>query len=176
MLRVLLAALGATFGWWLGILAGSTMGGAVAWFASPLAGRLVGGLFAGLIGGAIEARSNVSMRGKRLRFTGATALVTAVVTLLLLDVQVLPWLVGGVFGAAIALAQAKALGLARRDAVLRALTSSAAWSLGFFVLHTGGAYGKLGVVAPGLAVLLLALASSSRVRGWTTRSATSSFA
>lgn len=176
MLRVLLAALGATFGWWLGILAGSMLGGAVAWFASPMAGRLVGGLCAGLIGGAIESGSTVSMRGKRLRFTGATALVTALLTLLLLEVQVLPWLIGGVVGAALAVAQAKALGLARRDAILRLLTSAATWSLGFFVLQTGGPYGKIGVIAPGLAAVLLALASSSRVRGWTTRSATSSFA
>lgn len=176
MLRVLLAALGATFGWWLGILAGSTIGGAVGWFATPLAGRLVGGLCAGLIGGAIESSTNASTRGKRLRFTGATALVTTAVTLLLLDVQSMPWLVGGVFGAAISLAQARALGLARRDAVLRVLTSATAWSLGFFVLQAGGTWGKLGVSAPGLAAVALALASSRRVRGWTTRSATSSFA
>jgi hypothetical protein len=90
---------------------------------------------------------------------------------LLLDVQVLPWLVGGVFGATVALAQATAVGLPRRDTVLRVLTSSVAWSLGFLVLHADSTYGKAGVIAPGLAVLLLTLASSARVRAWTTRSA-----
>lgn len=170
MVRVALAALGATFGWWLGILMGSTVGGALNWFVSPVLGRMIGGLLAGLIGAAIEARFMSSLRGKRLQFTGATALVTAVATLLLIDVHALPWLVGGVFGAAIAVAQAKVLGLGSRDAILRTLSSSVAWSLGFALLQHGGAYEKLGVLAPGLAVILFALSGAptrSRMPGTT---------
>jgi hypothetical protein len=159
MLRLLLTAVLATLGWWLGILLGSTIGGVVGIFASPLAGRIVGGVLAGLVGGAVEGRALPSMRGKRLRFAFATAIATAIVTVLLLDVQVLPWLVGGVFGVAIALAQAGAVRLPARLAVLRGATSAAAWSLGFVLLHAGGTCGKLGVIAPGLAVVLLAVAS-----------------
>jgi hypothetical protein len=161
-LRLVLTALLATLGWWLGILFGSTVGGLVGIFASPIAGRITGGLLAGLIGAAIEARATPSMRGKRLQFSGASALTTALVTVVLLDVQALPWLVGGLFGAALALAQAAALGLPRRSTLLRTLTSTAAWSLGFVALHAGGGLGKVGVLAPGLAVILLALASRHR--------------
>jgi hypothetical protein len=164
ILRVLLAALGATFGWGLGILVGSTIGGAIGVFVSPFAGRAIGGLLAGAIAGAIESRANTAMRGKRLRFTGATAVMTAIVTVLLVDVHILFWLVGAAFGAATAAAQAKALGLARRDAILRVLTSSAAWSLGFLVLDVGGKYGKIGLIAPGLAAVVFALATLSAER------------
>jgi hypothetical protein len=157
MLRLVLTALLATLGWWVGILLGSTIGGLVGIFSSPIAGRIVGGLLAGIIAGAVEARAMPSMRGKRLRFSFATAAATAILTVLLLDVQVLPWLVGGAFGAAIALAQGGAVRLPARQTLLRAATSAAAWSLGFVLLHAGGACGKLGVIAPGLAVLLLAL-------------------
>lgn len=163
MLRLLVTALGATFGWWIGILAGITIGAPIGFFVGPVAGRVVGGIVAGLIGGAIEARSNPAMRGKRLRFTGATALATAIASVLLLDGQVLPWLVGGAFGAAIGGAQAAAVSLPRREALLRAATSAAGWSLGFIVLHDGGAsYSKLGVLGPGLAAIILALASVPR--------------
>lgn len=157
MKRGLLAAPFATLGWWMGILIGITLGGLIGFLVSPVVGRALGGLLAGVIGGAIEARSSASLRGMRLRFTGATALATALATVLLLGVESMPWLVGGVFGGAIAAAQAVAIGLARRAAISRVLTSAAAWSLGFAVLHHGGTYGKLGVLAPGLAVLLLAL-------------------
>jgi hypothetical protein len=162
-LRLALTALLATLGWWLGILLGSTVGGLVGIFASPIAGRITGGLLAGLIGAAIEARATPSTRGKRLPFTGASAVTTALVTVLLLDVRVLPWLVGGTFGAALALAQAGALGLGcTRSTLLRTLTSTVAWSLGFVALHAGGGLGKVGVLAPGLAVVLLALTSRHR--------------
>ncbi len=160
MARVALTAVLATLGWWMGILLGSTIGGLVLVFASPLAGHIVGGLLAGLIGGAVEGRGMPSMRGKRLRFSFATAMACALLAVLLLDVQVLPWLVGGMFGAAIALAQAGAVRLAARASVLRAATSAAAWSMGFVLLHAGGTCGKLGVIAPGLAVVLLAVASA----------------
>jgi hypothetical protein len=164
MRRIALTAIAATLGWWMSILVGLTVGGAIGFLASPLVGRAVGGLLAGILGGAVEARSMASMRGRRLRFAAASALATAITATLLIDVQVMPWLVGAAFGASIAIAQGFAVGLPRRDVVLRALTSSAAWSLGFVVLHGGGTYGKLGVVAPGLAVVLLALASSPRVQ------------
>ena len=160
MARIALTALLATLGWWMGILLGSTIGGVVGIFASPLAGRIVGGLLAGLIGGAVEGRATPALRGKRLRFSFATAFATATLAVLLLDVQVLPWLVGGVFGAATALAQTGAVRLPARASILRATTSAAAWSMGFVFLHAGGTCGKLGVVAPGLAVVLLALASA----------------
>jgi len=162
MARIALTALLATLGWWMGILLGSTIGGVVGIFASPLAGRIVGGLLAGLIGGAVEGRATPALRGKRLRFSFATAFATATLAVLLLDVQVLPWLVGGVFGAATALAQTGAVRLPARASILRATTSAAAWSMGFVFLHAGGTCGKLGVVAPGLAVVLLALASARR--------------
>lgn len=163
MLRVALAALGATLGWWLGILVGITLGGAIGFLSSPLVGRALGGLLAGLIGGAIEARTLQSTQGKRLRFAAASGLATALAAMLLLDVQVMPWLVGGVFGAVLGAAQAQAARLARRDVLLRSLTSTAAWSLGFTVLHAGGTFGKLGVLAPGLAAILLALVSVRRL-------------
>jgi hypothetical protein len=159
MARIALTALLATLGWWMGILIGSTIGGVVGIFASPIAGRIVGGLLAGLIGGAVEGRAMPSMRGKRGRFSLATAVASAILAVLFLDVQVLPWLVGGVFGAAIALAQAGAVRLPARASMLRAATSAAAWSMGFVLLHAGGTCGKLGVVAPGLAVILLAVAN-----------------
>lgn len=162
MARIALTALLATLGWWMGILLGSTIGGVVGIFASPLAGRIVGGLLAGLIGGAVEGRATPALRGKRLRFSFATAFATATLAVLLLDVQVLPWLVGGVFGAATALAQTGAVRLPARASILRATTSAAAWSMGFVFLHAGGTCGKLGVVAPGLAVVLFALASAKR--------------
>jgi hypothetical protein len=162
MRRLVLAAVGATLGWWLGILVGITLGGAIGFLASPIVGRALGGVLAGLIGGAIEARTLPSATGRRLGFTAASALATALAAVLLLDVQVMPWLVGGLFGAMLAGAQARALGLGRRDALLRTLTSTAAWSLGFVVLHAGGPSGKLGVLAPGLAAVLLALASARR--------------
>ena len=156
MLRLGLAALGATLGWWLGMLVGITLGGAFGFLTSPLVGRALGGLLAGLIGGALEARALPSMKGKRRRFAVASALSTALAAMLLLDVQVMPWLVGGLFGAALGAAQAQAVGLARRDVLLRALASSAAWSLGLVVLHAGGSFGKLGVLAPALAAVLVA--------------------
>ena len=162
MARIALTALLATLGWWMGILLGSTIGGVVGIFASPIAGRIVGGLLAGLIGGAVEGRAMPALRGKRLRFSFATAVTTAILTVLLLDVQVLPWLVGGVFGAAIALAQSGAVRLPLRQSILRAATSAAAWSLGFVLLHAGGTGGKLGVIAPGLAVVLLAVVSMTK--------------
>ena len=162
MARIALTALLATLGWWMGILLGSTIGGVVGIFASPLAGRIVGGLLAGLNGGAVEGRATPALRGKRLRFSFATAFATATLAVLLLDVQVLPWLVGGVFGAATALAQTGAVRLPARASILRATTSAAAWSMGFVFLHAGGTCGKLGVVAPGLAVVLFALASAKR--------------
>lgn len=162
MARIALTALLATLGWWMGILLGSTIGGVVGIFASPLAGRIVGGLLAGLIGGAVEGRATPALRGKRLRFSFATAFATATLAVLLLDVQVLPWLVGGVFGAATALAQTGAVRLPARASILRTTTSAAAWSMGFVFLHAGGTCGKLGVVAPGLAVVLFALASAKR--------------
>ena len=162
MARIALTALLATLGWWMGILLGSTIGGVVGIFASPLAGRIVGGLLAGLIGGAVEGRATPALRGKRLRFSFATAFATATLAVLLLDVQVLPWLVGGVFGAATALAQTGAVRPPARASILRATTSAAAWSMGFVFLHAGGTCGKLGVVAPGLAVVLFALASAKR--------------
>lgn len=159
MVRLALTAVLATLGWWMGILLGATIGGVVGIFASPLAGRIVGGLLAGLLGGAVEGRALPAARGKRLRFGFASAIATAIMAVLLLDVQVLPWLVGGAFGATLALAQAGAIGLPLRSASLRTLASAAAWSLGFVALHAGGGFGKLGVLAPGLAVVLLALAS-----------------
>jgi hypothetical protein len=173
MARIALTALLATLGWWMGILLGSTIGGVVGIFASPIAGRIVGGLLAGLIGGAVEGRAMPSMRGKRLRFSFATAVASAILAVLLLDVQVLPWLVGGVFGAAIALAQAGAVRLPARASILRAATSAAAWSIGFVLLHAGGTCGKLGVVAPGLAVVLLAVASAMTNAANATKSASS---
>ena len=160
MLRLGLAALGATLGWWLGMLVGITLGGAFGFLASPLVGRALGGLLAGLIGGAIEARTIPALKGKRLRFAAASALATALSAMLLLDVQVLPWLVGGLFGTMLGAAQAQAAGLGRRDSIHRTLASAVAWSLGFMVLHAGGSLGKLGVLAPALAALLLALGST----------------
>jgi hypothetical protein len=160
MARIALTPLLATLGWWMGILLGSTIGGVVGIFASPIAGRIVGGLLAGLIRGAAEGRGMPSMRVKRLRCSFATAVTSAILAVLLLDVQVLPWLVGGVFGAAVALAQAGAVRLPARASILRAGTSAAAWSIGFVLLHAGGACGKLGVIAPGFAVVLLAVASA----------------
>lgn len=165
MRRLAVAALGATLGWWLGVLVGITLGGAVGFLSSPLFGRALGGILAGLIGGAIEARTLPAMDGKRLRFAAASAAATALAALFLLDVQSMPWLVGAVFGAALGAAQAQAVGLARRDLFLRTLTGSVAWSLGFVVLHAGGTFGKLGVLAPGVAAILLAVA---RVRRWPT--------
>jgi hypothetical protein len=165
MLRLALAAIGATLGWWIGILLGMTLGGAIGFFVSPLAGRILGGLFAGAVGGAVEARSNSGLRGMRLRFTGASSLATSLAAALLLDVQVLPWLVGGLFGVSLGAAQATAMRLPPRDALFRALTSSVSWSIGFLVLRDAGASAKLGVLAPGVAVLLLAVASSPRLRG-----------
>jgi hypothetical protein len=160
MRRLALAAVGATLGWWLGILVGITLGGAVGFLASPLVGRALGGVLAGLIGGGIEARTLRTMDGKRFRFAAASAVATALAAILLLDVQVMPWLVGAGFGAALGAAQGQAVGLARRDVILRTLTSAAAWSLGFVVLHSGGTFGKLGVLAPGVAAILLAVASA----------------
>jgi hypothetical protein len=162
MLRLGLAALGATLGWWLGMLVGITLGGAIGFLASPLVGRALGGLLAGLIGGAIEARTLRTMKGKRLRFAAASALATALAAMLLLDVQVLPWLVGGLFGTMLGAAQAQATGLGRRDSLLRTAFGAVAWSLGFVVLHAGGSFGKLGVLAPAIAALLLALASANK--------------
>ena len=161
VLRLVLTAVFATLGWWLGILLGSAIGGVVGIFASPIAGRIVGGLLAGLVGGAVEGRALPATRGKRLRFSFATAITTAIVAVLLLDVQVLPWLVGGVFGGAIALAQAGAVGLRRRSTALRTATRR---PRGRWVraLHAGGSLAKLGVLAPGLAVVLLAVASAAR--------------
>jgi hypothetical protein len=101
------------------------------------------------------------MRGKRLRFATASALATALAALALVDVQVMPWLVGGLFGATIALAQSFAVRLPRRAALLRAATSAAGWSLGFVVLRDGGAYSKLGVLGPAVAGVLLATASAA---------------
>jgi hypothetical protein len=161
MARVLGAALGAALGWWLGILVGSALGGAIGFFVSPLAGRALGGLLAGLVAGAVEARLTPGTRGRRLRFVGATALAAALVTVLLLGVQELPWLVGAGFGATVALAQAVALALPRRDAALRAVASSAAWAVGFALLHHGGACAKIGALAPAVAVIVVALASAS---------------
>ena len=163
MRRLAVAALGATLGWWLGVLVGITLGGAVGFLASPLVGRALGGILAGLIGGAIEARTLRAMDGKRLRFAAASAAATALAAVLLLDVQSMPWLVGAVFGAALGAAQAQAVGLPRREVLLRTLTGSVAWSLGFVVLHSGGTFGKLGVLAPGVAAVLLAVASVRRV-------------
>ncbi|MBX3198328.1 MAG: hypothetical protein KF894_09380 [Labilithrix sp.] len=161
--RTLARGLAASAGWWLAVLAGSTLGGAFGWFVSPLAGRLVGGVVAGLVGGALEARANGSLRGRRLGFTGASAVVTTLFALTLLDVEVLPWLVGGVFGGALGAAQGLAAGLGRRGVSLRASTSAAAWSLGFIVLQASGPASKLGLLAPALAGLLLHLASRRRV-------------
>jgi len=48
-----------------------TLGGAIGFLSSPLVGRALGGLLAGLIGGAIEARTLRSTEGKRLRFAAA---------------------------------------------------------------------------------------------------------
>ncbi len=163
MRRLAVAVLGATLGWWLGILVGITLGGAIGFLASPLVGRALGGILAGLIGGAIEARTNQAMDGKRLRFAAASAAATALAAMLLLDVQTMPWLVGAAFGAALGAAQAQAVLLARRDVALRTLTSAVAWSLGFVVLHHGGTFGKLGVLAPGVAAILLAVASARRL-------------
>jgi hypothetical protein len=163
MPRLAIAALGATLGWWLGILVGMTLGGAIGFLSSPLVGRALGGILAGLIGGAIEARTVRSMAGRRLSFAVASALATSLSALLLLDVQVMPWLVGALFGATLGGAQAQAIGLGRQDSLLRTLTSTVAWSLGFIVLHVGGTFGRFGVLAPGLAVLLVALASARRV-------------
>jgi hypothetical protein len=165
MLRLALAALGATLGWWLGILVGMSLGGAIGFLSGPLVGRALGGILAGLIGGSIEARALRSTEGRRLRFVVASALATALTAMLLLDVQVMPWLVGGAFGLVLGGAQAGALAVGRRDALLRALTSAVAWSLGFTVLHLGGSLGKLGVLAPGLATVLLSLASGGRPAG-----------
>jgi hypothetical protein len=160
MLRLALAAIGATLGWWFGILLGMTLGGAIGFFASPLAGRVLGGLCAGLIGGAVEARANPSFRGARLRFAAASAIATAVVAVLLLDLQVLPAAVGATFGMSLGAAQATALGLSRRGSLVRVLASAAAWSIGFVVLRDAGAYAKLGVLAPGAVVLLVAAAGA----------------
>jgi hypothetical protein len=165
MLRLAITVAGATLGWWMGILAGTTIGGMFLFFGGSIAGRLVGGLLAGLIGGGIEAATLAASRGRRLRFTGASAVATAIVALLLLGVQSVPWLVGGVFGAALGLSQALAMGLPRRDAALRTLTSAAAWAVGFVILHGGGSFGRLGVLAPGVAALLLAGLSSKRLAG-----------
>jgi hypothetical protein len=133
------------------------LGGAIGFFVSPLAGRALGGLLAGLVAGAVEARATPGTRGRRLRFVGATALLTV----LMLGVQELPWLVGAGFGATVALAQAAALALPRRDATLRAIASSAAWAVGFALLHHGGACAKIGALAPAIAVIIVALASAS---------------
>ncbi|MBX3206592.1 MAG: hypothetical protein KF764_16080 [Labilithrix sp.] len=157
--RLLARGLVASLGWWLAVLAGSTLGGAFGWFVGPLAGRLVGGVVAGLVGGAIEARANGDLRGKRLCFTGASAVVTTLFALALLDVEAVPWLVGAVFGGALGAAQGLAVGLGRRDVGLRASTSAAAWSLGFVALQAAGPASKLGLLAPALAGLLLHLAS-----------------
>jgi hypothetical protein len=116
-------------------------------------------VLAGLIGGAVEARALPVLRGKRLRFAVASAVATALATLALLDVQVLPWLVGGAFGAALGAAQSLSVRLGRAYTLLRTVTSAAAWSLGFVVLHEGGRFGKLGVLAPGIAAVLLHVAT-----------------
>lgn len=163
MVARIVAALGATLGWWMGILVGISFGAPIGFLVSPLSGRAIGGIIAGLVAGAIEARSTSALRGKRLRFTGATALATALVTVVLLDVQSLPWLVGAAFGAAIGLAQAGAVGLGRRDASVRAAALAVGWSFGFLVLKDGGALSKLGVLAPALSALLIGLAASPRV-------------
>jgi hypothetical protein len=156
VLGLLRSAAVGTAAWWLGILAGIAVGAPIAFFVHPTAGRLVGGAAAGAIAGAIEARGTTRTRGRRGRFTLATALVTALAAALLLDVHGLPWLVGAAFGAATSAAQAASLRLGPRALLARALSSAVGWSVGFAVLHSDVACWRLGVLGPAVAALVLA--------------------